>query len=461
MHVTTEQKENCVIDLHVTLPAERFEKEWQRIAEEYCRLARIPGFRKGKAPRSAVEKKYGKEIKQEATEKLMEAAVREAIQEKKMELAQYPQIKDVRLEEDHTLHVTATLITKPEIELANYRGLEVSVEKQIVDDAVVESHLTKMREDVADFVTVEGRGLEMDDFAVLDYSGTLDGVSLEERYPDLSPSFSSRQHAWFRMEKKSPLPEFAEALLGLKADEEREITITFSKTCPEEVLRGATVTYAVKLHEIKARQLPPLDDAFANKLKPGLTLEALKKEICDYLQQTMDYHFHQKTQDAVAEKLVQQNPCDPPAVIVQREATNILKNVIRENQERGVPEEMIKSHQEELMASAKKSAEEKVKLHFLLNDIAEKEKIVITPEELQQNIIMLSQRYKMSVEKLLKELKKNHALGGIQEDMIFSKTLQWLLDHATITELPVSSPAEHDGDHDDHSGHVHGPHCRH
>jgi trigger factor len=218
------------------------------------------------------------------------------------------------------------------------------------------------------------------------------------------------------------------------------------------------VTYSVKLHEIKTRQLLPLDDAFASKLKPDLTLEALKKEIRDYLQQTMDYHFRQKTQAAVVEKLLEQNPCEPPAAMVQRETTNVLKNIIRENQERGVPEEMIKSHQEELMISAKQSAEEKVKLHFLLNDIAEKEKIVITPEELQQQITMLSQRYKMSVEKLLKELKKNHALGSIQEEMIFSKTLQWLVDHATITELPVSSSVEHDGD---HPGHVHGPHCRH
>ena len=458
MHVTTEQKENCVIDLQVTLPPERFEQEWQRIAQEYCRLARIPGFRKGKAPLSAVEKKYGKEIKEEATEKLMQAAVREAIQEKKIELAQYPQVKEVRLEEDRTLYVSATIVTKPEIELVQYSGIEVSVEKKIVDDVAVERHLTKMREDVADFVAVEGRGLEMDDFAVLDYSGMLDGVSLQERYPDLAPSFAARQHAWFRMESKSPLPGFAEALIGLKPDEEKEVTVTFSKTCPEEVLREVTVTYSVKLHEIKTRQLPELDDAFASKLKPDLTLEALKKEIRDYLQQTIDYQFRQKTQAAVVEKLLQQNPCDPPAAMVQRESANILKNIIRENQERGVPEEMIKSHQEELTTSAKQSAEEKVKLHFLLNDIAEKEKIVITPEELQQQIVMLSQRYRMSVEKLLKELKKNHALGGVQEEMIFSKTIQWLVDHAVVTELPVASSGDDDCDDPEH---VHGPHCHH
>jgi len=458
MNVTTEQKENCVIDLHITLPADRFEQEWKRIAEEYRRLARIPGFRKGKAPLSAVEKKYGKDIKQEVTERLMQAAVREAIQEKKMELAQYPQVKEVKLHDDHTLEVTATLVTKPEVELTHYQGLEVSVEKHLVDDAAVERQLSKMREDAADFVTVEGRGLEMEDFAILDYSGTLDGVTLEERYPDLPPSYAARQHAWFRMEEKSPLPGFAEALVGMKPGESKEVTITFPKNSPEEVLREATVTYAVKLHEIKGRQLPALDDAFANKLKPGLTLEALQQEIRTYLQQMMDYQFHQKAQAAVVKKLLEQNPCEPPATMVQREVTNVLQNVIRENQERGVPEEMIKSHQEELMASAKQSAEEKVKLHFILHKIAEKEKIEITPEEIQQQIAMLAQRYRMTVEKLLKELKKNHALGSVQEDLIFNKTLQWLVDHATITEVTASVPEEHDCS---EPGHVHGPHCHH
>ncbi len=458
MNVTTEQKENCVIDLHITLPADRFEQEWKRITEEYCRLARIPGFRKGKAPRSAVEKKYGKEIKQEVTEKLMQAAVREAVQEKKMELAQYPQVKDVTLNEDQTLAVTATVVIKPEVELAHYSGLEVSVEKHLVDDAAVERQLSKMREDAADFVTVEGRGLEMEDFAIIDYSGTLEGTALQESYPDLPPSYASRQHAWFRMENKSPLPGFAEALLGMKPEESREVTITFPKTSPEETLREKTVVYTVKLHEIKGRELPALDDEFANKLKSGLTLEALQQEIRNYLQQMMDYQFQQKTQAAIIKKLLEQNPCEPPATMVEREVTNVLQNVIRENQERGVPEEMIKSHQEELMTSAKQSAEEKVKLHFILHKIAETEKIEITPEELQQQIMMLAQRYRMTVEKLLKELKKNHALGNVQEDLVFNKTLQWLVDHAKITELPASAPAEDDCS---EPGHVHGPHCHH
>lgn len=458
MNVTTEQKENCVIDLNITLPAERFEQEWKRLAEEYRQLARIPGFRKGKAPLSAVEKKYHKEIKQEATEKLMQAAVREAIQEKKLELAQYPEVKEVKLETDNTLHVTATLIVKPEIELSHYQGIEVSVEKHLVDEAAVERQLSKMREDAADFVVAEGRGLAMEDFAIIDYTGTLEGTALQERYPNLPPSYTARQHAWFRMEEKSPLPGFAEALLGMKPGESKEVIVTFPKTFSEEVLREAVVTYAVTLHEIKERQLPLLDDAFASKFKPGLTLEALRQEIRDYLQQMMDYQFRQKTQTAIVEKLLQQNPCEPPAAMVERETTTVLQNIIRENQERGVPEEMIKSHQEELMTSAKQSAEEKVKLHFILQEIVKKEKMEVTPEEFQQEIGRLAQRYRMSVEKLLKELRKNHALGHIQEDLIFNKALQWLVDHAKVTELPATAPAEQECGED---GHVHGPHCNH
>lgn len=388
----------------------------------------------------------------------MQAAVREAIQEKKIELAQYPQVKEVKLNDDNTLEVTATLVTKPEIELAEYSGLEVSVEKHLVDDAAVSRQLEKMREDGADFVTAEGRGLKMEDFAIIDYSGTLDGKDLQELHPDLPPSYAGRQHAWFRMETKSPLPGFAEALVGMKPDESREVTITFPKNSPEEILREATVTYTVKLHEIKERQLPALDDAFAEKLKPGLTLEALQKEIRNYLQQMMDYQFHQKAQAAVVKKLLEQNPCEPPATMVDREVANVLQNVIRENQERGVPEEMIKSHQEELMVSAKQSAEEKVKLHFILQEIVKREKIEVTPEELYQEIGRLAQRYRMSVEKLLKELKKNHVLGNVQEDLVFNKALQWLVDHAKITELPATAPAEHDCS---EPGHVHGPGCHH
>ena len=455
MNVTTEQKENCVIDLHITLPPERFEQEWKRIVGEYCRLARIPGFRKGKAPTAAVEKKYAKEIKQEATDLLIKSGVQEALKEKKLTLAQYPEVRDVDLKADNSLHLIATIITEPEVELSEYKGLQLSVERALADAEAVEGYLAKVREDFADFINAEGRGLEMGDFAVLDYQGTVEGQSLKECYPDLQPSFAGRQHAWLRMEKKCPLPGFSEALMGLQPKESRDVVVTFPKDFSEEKLRDVTVSYAVTLHEIKERQLLPLDDAFAAKLKPGLTLEALREEIRERLQHSMDQGFRQKTQAALVEQLLKQTPCEPPVALVQRETAALVKSIIRDNQERGVPEEMIRSHQAELMASAQQSAEEKVKLHFILNAIAAKENITVTSNEFAAQIEMLSKRYQMSVEKLLKELKKNNALGGIQEEMIIGKTLEWLVSEAQITELPASPMKHDDGEH------VHGPGCNH
>ena len=144
--------------------------------------------------------------------------------------------------------------------------------------------------------------------------------------------------------------------------------------------------------------------------------------------------------------------------MIESETAHLLKKIIQQNRERGIPEETMQSHQEELVATAKQRAEESVRLRFLLDQIAQKENIAITPEEFHQEIALLSQRYQMPVEKLIKELKKNNALGGIQEELLFSKTLQWLIDHAVVKELLATSSAEDDS-HD--LGHVHGPHCHH
>ena len=459
MNVTTEQKENCVLDLHIELPPERFNQEWKRIAGEYARLARIPGFRKGKAPVAAVEKKYAKEIKEEATEKAIEGALREVISEKKLSLVQYPDIKGVTLGEDHLLSFTATIVMSPELELPECRGLEVSVEKDVVSEERIAELLEKMREDFAEFVNVEGRGLEMGDFAVLDYEGTTEGKALLELDAELPLSYVGGKHRWLQLEGKRPIPGFAEALIGLQPQESREFTITFPNDFSEKVLAGKEVAYQVKLHEVKTRQPAALDDAFASKVKPGLTLETLREEMRTQLQGFVNQQFHNNLRSAVVQALLAKVPCDPPAPLVEQESHSVLQKIVRENQDRGVPEEEIRAHQEELLVSARQSAEEKVRLNFILNAIAAKEAIAVTREELNSYLMMLAERYKMPVKKLVKELQKHRALAGIQEEILFSKTLEFVSSHAKVTELPPSKAALPGHDHE--APHVHGPHCNH
>ena len=457
MNVTTEQKENCVLDFHIELSPEYFEKEKQRIIGEYCRLARIPGFRKGKAPAAAVEKKYSKEIQEEAIEKLIQSSVRDAINEKKITLAQHPEVKDVQFGEDRMLRFVATVIMAPEIELPEYRGLEVSAEKNLLDEKQIEEQLEKLRQDFADFENIEGRGLEMGDFAVLDYEGTFDGKPLSELQADLPPSFAGRHNSWFRLEATAPLPGLSESLVGLQPKETRDCSVTFPEKFPVELLRGKQVTYHVTLHEIKVRQLLPLDDAFAAKLNPELTLEKLREDLRARLQYSIDQNFDQSVRAAVAKELLSKATCEPPSALVQRESAEVLKSIVHDNLTRGVSDEEIKKHQAELMNSAQQTAEEKVRLNFILSAIAEKEKMAVTPEEMAIRLSHLSERYKMPPEKLLKELKKHNALPRIQEEIILGKAFDLILTHAKVTELP---PTHNHGSHHEEP-HVHGPNCNH
>jgi len=283
MKVTTEQKETCIVDLHIELPPERFQTEWKEVGTEYRRLATLPGFRKGKAPLAIVEKKYSQDIEQEVTRKLLDTAVREAINEQKLSPVQSPNVREVKLEGDRSLRFTATVVLRPTVDLPEYKGLEITVEKTLVDEAKVGEFLEGLRGDLAEFKTVEGRDLAMGDFAVLDYEGSIDGKPLTETYPDLQPTYAGRKNFWIRLEEERPIPGLAAAMVGMKSGESRDCTVNFPTDFIEEKLRGYKVTYKVTLHEIKERELPPLDDAFAAKLSPGMTLERVREQVRERL----------------------------------------------------------------------------------------------------------------------------------------------------------------------------------
>lgn len=462
MKVTTEQKETCIVDLHIELPPERFQSEWNSVGNEYRRLATLPGFRKGKAPLSAVERKYGQEIEQEVTRKLIDSAVREAFTEKKLVPIQSPNVRDIKLEGDRSLRFTATIVTRPSLNLPEYKGLEVSVEKKEVSEADVEQFLEGLRGDLADFTTVEGKAVAMGDFAILDYEGSIEGKSLAETYPDLQPTYAGRKNFWLKLEEERPIPGLAAGLAGMKAGETREVTVTFPTEFGEEKLRGYKVTYKATLHEVKERVLPPLDDAFAGKLSPGSTLEKIREQVRERLKANAEENFSRAVRGEVVKQLLAKVAVETPSSMVQQESASILREIIRENQQRGVSEEEIRSHQEELLGAAKQSAGDKVKLNFILGEIVSKEGIRVSREELAWRITTMAERYRMTPQKLLKELQKHGAIHGIEEEMALGKALDTVVSHARVNGEEPKNPIVHTQEsHSHEEPHVHGPGCGH
>jgi len=462
MKVTTEQKETCIVDLHIELPPERFQSEWASVGNEYRRLATLPGVRKGKAPRSANERKYGQEIQQEVTRKLIDGAVREAFTEQKLVPIQSPNVRDVKLEGDRSLRFTATIVTRPPLNLPEYKGLEVSVEKKEVSETDVEQFLEGLRGDLADFSTVEGKAVAMGDFVILDYEGSIEGKGLAETYPDLQPTYAGRKNFWLKLEEDRPIPGLAAGLVGMQSGESRDVTVTFPTEFGEEKLRGYKVSYKVTLHEVKERVLPALDDAFADKLSPGSTLEKIRAQVRERLQANAEQNFAGAVRGEVVKQLLSKVNVETPSSMVQHESATILREIIRENQQRGVSEEEIRSHQEELLGAAKQSAGDKVKLNFILGEIVSKESISVSREELAWRITAMAERYRMTPQKLIKELQKHGAVPGIEEEIALGKALDTVVSHARVNGEEPKNPIVHSKENHSHEEpHVHGPGCGH
>ena len=462
MKVTIEQKEACIVDLHIELPPERFQTEWKEVGSEYRRQANLPGFRKGKAPISVVEKKYSQDIEQEVTRKLMDAAVRDAINEQKLKPVQSPDVRDIKLEGDRSLRFTATVVTRPEVVLPEYKGLEITLENPVVDDTQVDGFLDGLRGDLAEFKTAEDRALVMGDFAVLDYDGSIDGKTLAESYPDLQPTYAGRKNFWIRLEEDRPIPGLAAELLGLKPGESRDAVVTYPVEFGEEKLRGYKVIYKVTLHEIKERVLPPLDDALAEKLSPGSTLEQIRAQVRERLEENARLNLSRAVRGEVVKQLLENVSLETPSSMVQQESSSILKQIIQENQSRGVSEDELRSHQEELLGAARQSAGDKVKLNFILGEIISKEGITVSRDELAWRITAMAEQYKMTPQKLVKELQKHRALGGIEEEIALGKALDLVVSHARVNgedPKPIQASLPSTYTHDEE--HVHGPGCGH
>jgi trigger factor len=461
MKVTIEQKESCIVDLHIELPPERFQSEWNEVGAEYRRQVNLPGFRKGKAPLAIVEKKYGQDIEQEVTRKLLDAAVREAIVEQKLKPVQTPNVTEIKLEGDRSLRFTATVVTRPVIDLPEYKGLQITVEKSVVTDADVDQFLDGLRGDLAEFKTVEGRAIAMGDFAVLDYEGTIEGKNLAETYPDLQPTYAGRKNFWIRLEEDRPIPGLAAKMVGMNPGESRSCEVSYSAEFGEEKLRSYKVVYQVTLHEIKEKELPLVDDAFAEKLSPGSTLESIRKQVRERLEANASQNFTQSVRGEVVKQLLALVTMETPSTMVQQESSTILKEIVRENQQRGVSEEELRSHQEELLGAARQSAGDKVQLNFILGEIIGRENISVSHEELAWRITNMAERYQMTPQKLVKELQKHRAIPGIEEEIALGKALDVVVSHAKVNGEEPKPILTSSLTHTLNEEHVHGPGCGH
>ena len=224
MNVVLESLPNCLATLKVEVEPERVSEIQEKVTKEFGQFARIPGYRPGKAPRGVIEKKFKKQIREELEKKLLGDSTRQAIAEKKLRVLQLANIEDVQFGDDNRLSFTATVITQPEFQLPHYKGLSVQVRKVEVTDEEVDESIETLRDQAADFKDItEDRGAEMEDYIVVDYTGTIDGKPVHELFPKAGRPLSGNSDFWIKMTEEAFFPGFCAALVGAKPGESRRL----------------------------------------------------------------------------------------------------------------------------------------------------------------------------------------------------------------------------------------------
>ncbi len=427
--------------LVVTLDKGEVDTEHQAVVGEYTKLARLPGFRPGKAPAAMVVKRFGKEIAGEFKQKVVAKAYRGAIEEKKLDVLNIVNVEEGSIESGLSAAVTITIDVRPEFKLPEYVGLPTQVETIDVADAEVDSVIEGLRAERADF-KVADRPAQKGDYVKLGYEGSVEGKPIADLAPD-KQIYGKVPQTWEEVEgaQEGVIPGLGRQLGGLKTGDKKSMEITFpAEFAPVPALAGKAAVYAVEIQEIRERILPPLDAEFFKAQKVD-DLEGLRNQVRTNLKLQKEYQNRAAQRRQVADALAAKIDFPVPQSLVDAETQGVLRQFIEENMRRGVASEQFEKDKKELFDGARKAATNRVKLQFVLAKIAEAEKITVTESDIDTFIYREAQRTNQKPDKLIKELTKDREqLRSIQQSIIFDKSVDFLVSKANVT-ITSSKPA--------------------
>lgn len=442
MKVEVENQPHCVATLKIELPPTEVAQEWDAIADSFASQARIPGYRPGKAPRRVIEAKFRKDIQDELTRKLVSKSYREAIAEKQLRVVSLTNLDEVEFGDDRSMRFRATIVTAPEFDLPDYKSIPLQLPGTEVSEAEIDAALERLREQSADFVNAPERGLQMDDFAIIDFEGTIEGKPITEVAPNASRNLQGGKKFCLRLAAENFLPGFVEQIVGQQPNETRTVKVEFPADFPVNEVAGKTADYEVKLLEIKERVLPPLDDAFAAKWMPEKTLADLRHALEHQIEHEKEHERERARETQVIKFLSDRINFDVPPSLLKTETRNALAELVQRNRERGVPDEMLKEKEEELIKVAGGMAAARLKTNFILHRIAEQEKIQVTQADVQERIRHQAMHHNVPPEKMQQEIEKHDGMNGLVEQVLLSKTIAFLGSNATIEGAAATPPPE-------------------
>ncbi len=426
MSIKIEKTENAnEVKLSFEVEAAKFDEAIKRVYEKSAKYFNIPGFRKGKAPMAIVEKYYGDEIfYEDAFNDIVPEIYEKELKENNIEAVSKPDLDVEQIGKGQDLKFTATVQTKPEVKLGKYKGIALKKVEYNVSDEDIEHELGHMAERNARIVVVEDRPVENKDITVIDFEGSVDGVKFE--------GGKAEGHE-LEIGSGSFIPGFEEQIIGMKTGEEKDITVKFPDDYFSEDLKGKEAVFHVKLHEIKKKELPEINDEFAKDASEYETLSELKNSIKEKLEEDNKARAKYETEEEAIKAICEATEIDIPSGMIETELDNMVKDVETRLSYQGMNMEMylqmIGKTMDEFKKEGEDQAKEAVKTRLILEQIVKDEKIEADKKKVDEKLEEMAKAYGKEKE----ELGKNeYFMEYIKKQLAQEEAIQLVVTNAKI-----------------------------
>lgn len=421
------EKNQGVLDVEVT--ADRVAVALDKAFKKVSQKVNVPGFRKGKVPRAIFESKFGVEsLYQDAIDILLPEAYMEAVEEAGIDPVDRPEVDIDQFEKGQPLKFKAKVTVKPEVQLGEYKGLEITEQGAEVTADEIDAELNRLQTRHAELVVIEEGVAENGDMTIIDFDGYVDGEPFEggkaEKYS-------------LELGSGSFIPGFEDQVVGMAKGEDKDIQVTFPEAYHAENLKGKDAVFKVKLHEIKRKNLPALDDEFAKDVSDFDTLGEFKQDIENRLKDRKVQDAQRGKETAVIEKAVAAAEVEIPEVMIESEIGQMVKDFENRLRMQGMNLEMyyqFSGQSEEMLKEQMKGdAEKRVRNNLVLEAIAKAEKIEVSEDDITAELEKMAQQYQRSVDELRSILSANGNLEGLVSDLTIRKTIDFLVANSKVT----------------------------
>jgi trigger factor len=425
----------CRKELDLEIPAEEVSKATEKVAKDFAKVARVPGFRPGKAPIALIKKRFASDIKGEVLQTLVPEHVEKAVAEQKLTPVSQPQVDKLEYNEGQPLKFRASFEVLPEFTLGDYKKLEIEMPEMAITDESVNNTLAEMQQRAATFAPVEGRPVQNDDFVQVKLLGT----------PEGGGDPLNAESVLCHVGAEETMEPFNENLRGTNVGDHKDFDVEYPADYPDAKLAGKKFHYSVDVLGIKNKKLPEINDEFAKDVSDATSLDELKKKVREGLEHERDHRQKELQREKIIAELVKLNDFPVPESLVEHQMDVRLERVVRSLAQQGVDPRAVNVDWVSLRKRQEDRAKDDVKAELVIDRIATEEKIDVTEEELQHELEHLASHSGESAEAIRARLTKQGALDRMKAKLRSDKTVDWLAQNAQVKTVAASAKVSNPG----------------